>query len=110
MKKITVLLFTALFVSALSACGPAPVEPTATATQKPSATATVTPVPSATPTPVPPLEGRLFFDMNGSGLPDEASFTYDPERLTDPRQPLQSDLVKVVEDFVSAHPDLKDGE
>jgi murein DD-endopeptidase MepM/ murein hydrolase activator NlpD len=59
---------------------------------------------------VPPLEGRLFFDMNGSGLPDEATFNYDPARLADPRQPLQPDLKKSIDDYVSAHPDLKNGD
>jgi len=56
------------------------------------------------------LEGRLFLDMNGSGLRDKATFNYDPERLADPRQPLQPDLAEVVDDYVSAHPDIKDGD
>jgi murein DD-endopeptidase MepM/ murein hydrolase activator NlpD len=48
--------------------------------------------------------------MNGSGLPDEASLNYDPIRLADPRQPLQPDLDKSIDDYVSAHPDLKNGD
>jgi hypothetical protein len=48
--------------------------------------------------------------MNGSGLPDEASFDYDPVRLADPRQPLQSDLDRIIDDYVSTHPDIKDGD
>jgi hypothetical protein len=39
------------------------------------------------------LQVRLFFDMNGSGLKDEATFNYDPVRPADPRQPHQHDLV-----------------
>jgi hypothetical protein len=108
MKKFANLLFTALFVSALSACAPSAPTTTATTTEMP--TATLSPSPTATSTPVPPLKGRLFFDMNGSGLPDETSFTYDPERLVDPRQPLQPDLAKAVDEYKSAHPDLKNGD
>jgi len=84
--------------------------PTATNTPPPTATYTPSPTIIPTATPLTPLEGRLFFDMNGSGLMDEATFNYDPERLADPRQPLQPDLGKVVNDYVSAHPDIKDGD
>jgi len=110
MKRIALFLFVTMLVSALTACGPAPAAPTATATDKPTVTATHTPSPTATYTPMPPLEGRLFFDMNGSGLPDEASFIYDTVRLADPRQPLQSDLDKSIDDYVSAQPDLNNGD
>jgi len=92
MKRITCFLLASMIISTLTACGPAPAAPSATATDRPTATATYTPSPTATYTPVPPLEGRLFFDMNGSGLPDEATFNYDPVRLPDPRQPLQQDV------------------
>lgn len=77
-----------------------------TQTHTPSNTPTFTP----SPTNIPDLEGRLFFDMNGSGLPDEATFNYDSARLTDERQPLQADLNKSIDDYVSAHPDLKNGD
>jgi hypothetical protein len=58
-------------------------EPTATLTPTPSATATPTATHTATPTPTPTptltqtpvpsytLSGRVFFDYNGSGLPEE---------------------------------------
>jgi hypothetical protein len=105
MKKIAYLIS---FILVLTSCQTTPSSPTPTATTLPTSMSTT--VPSPTPTPVPPLKGRLFFDMNGSGLQDETSFTYDPERLADPRQPLQPDLARVVEDYVSAHPDIKDGD
>jgi len=38
MKRISLFLFTALFVSALPACGPAPAAPTTTATDRPMPT------------------------------------------------------------------------
>jgi hypothetical protein len=56
------------------------------------------------------MEGRLFFDMNGSGLQDEASFTYDSARLADERQPLQADLIKPIATYVSVHPHIRDGD
>jgi len=86
--------------------------PSPTNTPFPSDTPTYTPSPT---TPVP-LEGRLFFDMNGSGLQDEATFNYnpaygyDPARLTDERQPLQADLLKVITNYMAAHPELKKGD
>ncbi|MBU4352901.1 MAG: hypothetical protein KJ939_07535, partial [Nanoarchaeota archaeon] len=110
MKRIACFLFSTMIISALTACGPAPAAPTSTATDSPMPTATYTPSPTATYTPVPPLDGRLFFDMNGSGLQDEAIFNYDPARLADPRQPLQPDLDKSIDAYVSAHPDLKNGD
>ena len=100
-------------MSYLTACA----SPTATATSTPAGTdtpvATNTPAATATYTPSPtpvPLEGRLFFDMNGSGLQDEATFQYDPARLTDEKQPLQPDLLKAITDYVQVHPDLKTGD
>jgi murein DD-endopeptidase MepM/ murein hydrolase activator NlpD len=48
--------------------------------------------------------------MNGSGLQDESSFVYDPERLADSRQPLQPDLDKVIKDYIASHPSLKKGD
>lgn len=48
---------------------------------------------TATTTPMIEIEGALFFDLNGSGLLDQATFAYDPSRLTDEIQPLQPDLL-----------------
>jgi murein DD-endopeptidase MepM/ murein hydrolase activator NlpD len=48
--------------------------------------------------------------MNGSGLQDESSFIYDPERLDDRSQPLQPDLDKAIREYVSSHPDLIKGD
>jgi len=110
MKKIACFLFSVLIIRALTACGSTPAASTATATEKPTITAMDTTVPTATNTSVPPLEGKLFFDMNGSGLQDEASFTFDPTRLADSRQPLQLDLANAVNDFVSTHSNLKNGD
>jgi hypothetical protein len=56
------------------------------------------------------LEDRLFFDMNGSGLPDQAMFKYDSKRLADPQEPLQPDLFKVINDYVKVNTNLKDGD
>ena len=102
----------------LAACAPATPAPNLTQTaifQTQAAEPSATPTASSTPTPFPtatpaPVEGRLFFDMNGSGLPDEASFNYDPARLTDERQPLGNDLLAAISAYVSAHPDLKTGD
>jgi hypothetical protein len=69
-----------------------------------------TPEPTLTPIQAPPFMGKLFFDMNGSGLQDESSFVYDSKRLSDERQPLQADLLVVITDYVNNHPDLKDGD
>jgi len=103
-----------VILALLAACARGTPTPnyTPTATNTPPTTATYTPSPTitSTATPLTPLEGRLFFDMNGSGLRDETTFNYDPERLADPRQPLQPDLAKMVNDYVSAHPDIKDGD
>ena len=52
----------------------------------------------------------LFFDMNGSGLRDEASFVYDAARLNDERQPLQADLLAAINAYLTEHPDIKDGD
>jgi murein DD-endopeptidase MepM/ murein hydrolase activator NlpD len=73
-------------------------------------TATSTPEPIITPTQQPPFTGKLFFDMNGSGLQDESSFVYDSKQLQDPRQPLQSDLQKAINVYVNSHLGLKDGD
>ena len=120
---VAILLLCASLI--LTACGQTPTKvteayiPTATTTDTPEPIATSmptdTPIPTATDTPEPtatpvPLEGRLFFDMNGSGLMDQATFNYDPARLTDERQPLQPDLLAAVLDYVNAHPDLQTGD
>ena len=90
-------LITLTAVVILTACGSAAVEPPEPALPQPSATATVPPTPEPTPTVTPVvIEGRLFFDMNGSGLRDEASFQYDSARLADERQPLQADLLAAI--------------
>ena len=97
MKRIFGLfVLSSLFI--ISACSP-----------QPAPTATPTPEPTATPTPKP-FNGKLFFDMNGSGLQDESSFIYDKERLADPRQPLQPDLDKAIKAYIAAHPNLKNGD
>lgn len=83
--------------------------PLPTATFRPEPTTTFTPEPTSTPMPIP-LKGKLFFDMNGSGLPDEATFYYDSSRLTDDRQPLQPDLLKAISAYAGIHPELKDGD
>lgn len=112
-----------LFVSIVASCQQFPaITPTTPQLEEPeskptyiaeaptaSATLEATVEPTATKTEIP-LEGRLFFDMNGSGLADEASFNYDAERLTDERQPLQPDLLAAVEAYVAEHPTLKDGD
>jgi murein DD-endopeptidase MepM/ murein hydrolase activator NlpD len=54
--------------------------------------------------------GKLFFDVNASGIQDKATFTYDPVRLADKRQPLQPDLSRAIGDYVKAHPTLKKGD
>ena len=97
MKRIFGLfVLSSLFI--ISACSP-----------QPAPAATPTPKPTTTPTPQP-FTGRLFFDMNGSGLQDESSFVYDKERLEDPRQPLQPDLDKSIKAYVAAHPNSKNGD
>lgn len=75
------------------------------ATVEPTATYTLTPTATTAP-----LGGRLFFDMNGSGLADEASFNYDADRLTDERQPLQADLLAAITAYINEHPELQDGD
>ena len=72
MKNLSIL---ALLAILLVSCAPAatPV-PTSMATYTPQPTATFTPEPTATPI-VSNLGGVVFFDMNGSGLRDETSFT-----------------------------------
>jgi murein DD-endopeptidase MepM/ murein hydrolase activator NlpD len=109
-----------VFLAILAGCvqGTPTPDYTPTATNSPPATATYTP----SPTTPAPLEGRLFFDMNGSGLPDEASFDIDLERLNSPVNQLvrdyistnpstyyQPDKVSVlkaqIEDYISVHPD-----
>ena len=103
---ISIIALVLLVGCASSVSEPAPAN-TSAPTNLP--TSTPTPTPEPTPTPVP-LEGRLFFDMNGSGLKDEASFNYDAERLTDERQPLQADLLAAIEAYVAGHPELIDGD
>lgn len=103
---ISIIALLLLVGCASSVSEPAPAN-TSAPTNLP--TSTPTPTPEPTPTPVP-LEGRLFFDMNGSGLKDEASFNYDAERLTDERQPLQADLLAAIEAYVAGHPELIDGD
>ena len=119
MKKVVLFL---VFATSLAGClstTPTPASPTPLPTLTPTGTsnptitpqltATIAPTVTAIPTTIP-VEGRLFFDMNGSGLPDMASFTYDPERLDDPRQPFQPDLLAAINNYVQAHPDLKKGD
>jgi hypothetical protein len=48
--------------------------------------------------------------MNGSGLQDEAVFSYDPTRLTDARQPLQQEVLAAINAYVQAQPELKKGD
>lgn len=95
----------------LMGCASAANESAPSVSSVPTTLPTITPTstPESTPTQIP-LEGLLFFDMNGSGLRDEASFNYDAERLTDERQPLQADLLKALTDHIAAHPDLQDGD
>ena len=89
-----------------------------TPTQVPTATATVTQIPTATYTPnptptntqLPPFVGKLFFDMNGSGLHDEATFQSDSVRLADERQTLQPDLEKSIDAYINQHPELQEGD
>jgi hypothetical protein len=97
---------------ALISCSPQTMDSKSiTPESKPVETETITPFPSKTPTATPaPLEGKLFFDMNGSGLRDKATFNFDSRRLTDERQPLQPDLLRAVKTFVEAHPKIKDGD
>ncbi|MCJ7518526.1 MAG: M23 family metallopeptidase [Anaerolineaceae bacterium] len=45
--------------------------------------------------------------MNGSGLLDESSFNYDPDRLKDPRQPLPTDLLNTINAYANSHSELK---
>ena len=97
MKRI-IMMFLILCLFLISSCSPQ---------STPAATPTQPPTPTVTPKP---FTGKLFFDMNGSGLQDESSFIYDPERLADPRQPLQPDLDKAIKDYVAAHPNLKKGD
>jgi len=105
----TFILIIALFL--LVGCASSVSEPVPSNTIAPTDLPTSTPTPTPEPTPTPaPLEGRLFFDMNGSGLKDEASFNYDAERLIDERQPLQADLLAAIEAYVAGHPELKDGD
>lgn len=80
---------------------------TKAATEMP--TTTLVPEPTATESSAT-LEGTFFFDMNGSGLRDQACFIYDAERLTDERQPLQADLLAAITAYVEDHPDIKDGD
>jgi len=108
MIKTFILIITLLL---LVGCASPASEPAPANTIAPTDLPTSTPTPTPEPTPTPaPLEGRLFFDMNGSGLKDEASFNYDAERLTDERQPLQADLLAAIEAYIAGHPELQDGD
>jgi hypothetical protein len=72
-----------------------------------------TEVPTFTPQQPPsmlPVEGILFFDLNGSGLRDQASFALNFSRLTDEKQPLQDDLLRAINVYVATHPELKEEE
>jgi hypothetical protein len=72
MKKLSLLLLTALFVIALSACGPAPATTTATPTEMPTATATpsliatltqtLEPSPTATTKPITVSPGAIYYE------------------------------------------------
>jgi len=125
MRKLTVSI--CLLVLLLTSCtqgSSVTPESTLIITQTPTATATFTPSPTSTPGP--PLEGRLFFDMNGSGLPDESSFNYDQARLNSPLNQLVREYIStlpdsfyqteqvvglqmVIDDYISENPDtLKD--
>jgi hypothetical protein len=102
--KIHPLAFLVLLLIPLSSCSPTtPVPSTVTPTLSPS------PVPTLTPTPQP-FQRRLFFDLNGSGLPDQAVFTYDPERFADPRQPFHPDLQIAIDNYLSDNPGMQDGD
>ncbi len=93
------LLLIIFFICIVSACS-----------SNKSISATNTPQPTIASTQPPPVTGRIFFDMNGSGLQDESSFVFDPERLDDNRQPLQPDLDKAIKEYISTHADLKKGD
>lgn len=97
-KKICFLTLIIL----LSSCIPAPVP-----TPIPSATPTLSP--TGTPTPEQ-FSGKLFFDMNGSGVQDDTSFFYDREQFEDDTQPLQADLFNKINEYVDRHPEIKNGD
>jgi murein DD-endopeptidase MepM/ murein hydrolase activator NlpD len=54
------------------------------------------------------IEGMLFFDLNGSGFRDKASFTYESVRMASQTVPLMPILVEEIDDFVQDHPNLQD--
>ncbi|MHA1290641.1 MAG: M23 family metallopeptidase, partial [Candidatus Thorarchaeota archaeon] len=115
--KLISLIFIIINILLLNSCTGKTQEPTTiptstktiipTDTLEPTSTATVTATVTATPDPI---EGRLFFDMNGSGLRDEASFNYASSRLNDTMQPLNPDLQVAVETYIAANPDTQDGD
>ena len=103
--KWSIFIFIVVFLLWVSACSPQTI-PTPTTNPQ----LTHTPQLTLTPTQMPPFTGKLFFDMNGSGLQDDSSFIYDSERLADSRQPLQPDLDKAIKDYLVSHPDLNEGD
>jgi len=88
---------------------PTETQPVASETFTPEPSATAILEPSSTPT-IKPIQGRLFFDLNGSGLQDEASFNYNSSRLTDDLQPLHHDLQEAVENYLIENPETEDGD
>lgn len=120
MKKIRHVFLGLIVIFIVASCEQLPTivsdttqaeEPTEEATYTPTATLEPTATYTLTPTATTaPLGGRLFFDMNGSGLADEASFNYDADRLTDERQPLQADLLAAITAYINEHPELQDGD
>jgi murein DD-endopeptidase MepM/ murein hydrolase activator NlpD len=111
MKILVIAIFLGVSFT-LTGCSPQTMDSKyVTPESNPVETETLAPLPSKTPTATPaPLEGRLFFDMNGSGLRDEATFQYDTDRFTDEKQPLQPDLLAVVKTYLLNHPELKTGD
>jgi len=117
--KFLFLLF--IFLYLLNSCTiptkePAPgpnctntLAPTKTPEPTHTTTATVTVTATATATQEP-ITGKIFFDMNGSGFQDRATFYYSPERIEDERQPLQPDLVAVISEYLIEHPDIQKGD
>jgi hypothetical protein len=52
------------------------------------------------------ITGGLFFDINGSGLPDSASFPFDPDRLEYALQPY---LLASIYAYLAEHPNTGNG-
>ena len=104
MKWSKLLLFICL-ICIISACS-SNINISTTNTSRP----TNTPKPTITTTQPPPFKGKLFFDMNGSGLQDESSFILDSNRLQDSRQPLQTDLLNAINAYEKSHSEFKKGD